>query len=151
MPSKHSIRPEALAAFMKPSQGRARLKLECLKRIARAGLDGVKQFLLVNAVETRLRLKGREQVAYEQLLQGEQLQEVRQMEMTWAYELEQQGVRRGRQEGRLGLVRRLLTARFGPLSEQTARRLEALSSSEALDDLGEKLLTARSLEELGLA
>lgn len=73
-----------------------------------------RQLLLVNAVETRLKLKGREQVAYEYLLQQQQVQEVKQMELTWAQEIEVKAENKGRQEGRIALVRHLLTARFGP-------------------------------------
>lgn len=85
------------------------------------------------------------------------------MELTWAAELELKAEKKGKLEGklegkkegektgRLGLMRRLLTARFGPLSDKIVKKLEAISSPEALDELGEKLLTARSLEELGLS
>lgn len=72
------------------------------------------------------------------------------MELTWASEIERRGKKEGETTGRLALVRRLLTARFGPLSDQIVQKLEAISSPEALNDLGEKLLTARSLDELGL-
>jgi len=62
----------AFAAFTKARRGKAWLKLACLKRIARAGLDAVRQFLLVDAVETRLELKGKDQDMYQQLLEAEQ-------------------------------------------------------------------------------
>ena len=57
----------------------------------------------------------------------------------------------GRQEGRKELVVRLLTPRSGRRPEEPLPRLEPPTSVQALDALGERLLTARSLEELGLA
>lgn len=140
----------ALAAFTKPRKGRARLKLECLKRIARAGLDGVRTFLLVDAVETRLQLKDKDEEAYQRLLETEHPQEVIQMELTWSSQIELKAMKKGMQAGRQEVVLRQLSKRFGPLPLTAQRRVEAISSADELDDLAENLLTARSLEELGL-
>jgi hypothetical protein len=52
----------------------------------------------------------------------------------------------GRAEGRVELLQRQLTRRFGPLSTEAAERLSA-ATIEELDAIGERLLTARSLEE----
>lgn len=84
------------------------------------------------------------------------------MEMTWADKLEQkvrvqgrkegrqEGRRQGRQEGVRALVLDLLETRFGSVSTQTRRRLEAIQSADELSRLARRLLTAGSLEELGL-
>jgi hypothetical protein len=48
--------------------------------------------------------------------------------------------------GRVELLQRLLTRRFGPLSAEAVERLSA-ATIEELDAIGERLLTARSLEE----
>jgi hypothetical protein len=53
---------------------------------------------------------------------------------------------RGRAAGRLELVLRQLTVRFGTLPESIRARLEA-ASSEDLDRIGERLLTASTLSE----
>lgn len=52
----------------------------------------------------------------------------------------------GRVEGRAELVTRLLIARFGPLSDNAKSQI-VTSSIEELDAIGERLLTAASLEE----
>lgn len=48
--------------------------------------------------------------------------------------------------GRVELLQRQLTSRFGPLSAATIERLNAATIDE-LDAIGERLLTAHSLEE----
>lgn len=52
----------------------------------------------------------------------------------------------GHVEGRAALITRQLTARFGPLSEAVKQQI-ASSSIEDLDAIGDRLLTAASLEE----
>ncbi|MBM0104222.1 DUF4351 domain-containing protein [Steroidobacter sp. S1-65] len=52
----------------------------------------------------------------------------------------------GRVEGRAALIARQLRARFGPLNEALEQQL-ASSSIEELDAIGDRLLTAASLEE----
>ncbi len=55
-------------------------------------------------------------------------------------------VAEGRTQGRLAIIQRLLAARFGGLSEDVRERL-ASSSVEELDAIGDRLLTAASLQE----
>ena len=52
----------------------------------------------------------------------------------------------GQAEGRAALLQRLLTRRFGPLTAEATERLFAARIDE-LDSIGERLLTAQSLEE----
>ncbi len=42
-------------------------------------------------------------------------------------------------------------ARFGPLSEDVKRRVEAIGSIERLNQIAEQILIAHSLEEMGLS
>jgi hypothetical protein len=55
-------------------------------------------------------------------------------------------VAQGRAEGRVALVSRLLSVRFGPLSGEAQCRISRASVAE-LDAIGERLLIARSLHE----
>ena len=57
-----------------------------------------------------------------------------------------QGRREGKLEGRADLVVRLLTLRFGPLPGDALARIFA-ASIEELDAIGERLLTAPTLQE----
>jgi predicted transposase YdaD len=82
--------------------------------------------------------------------------------MTYFDELEERGRQKGREEGReegreqgrdegkRETLLRLLTAKFGPLPDAVVQRVSAIQSGSELDLYLERLLTARSLEELGL-
>ncbi len=160
-------RPEplawAFAALMDPgSWSRAELKMACLRRIA--GLKGrVDPFLLVDCVESYLQLDPGEAAELEALRSRKENQEVRAVAMTWSEKQQAVGWERGRQEGRkegmekgaqTGVQQVLLHQlgkRFGPLPETVRRRVEAIDSLDLLTGLAERLLSAHSLEEMGLA
>jgi hypothetical protein len=57
-----------------------------------------------------------------------------------------QGRQEGQIQGRAAIVTRLLTLRFGPIADETRQRLAQASISE-LDDVGERLLTAPTLQD----
>lgn len=63
----------------------------------------------------------------------------------------QEGRREGKLEGKLegkcGLLEKILTRRFGPLPVWAKRRL-ASASSEQLDQWAERVLEAKSLQEV---
>ncbi|MBW8879218.1 MAG: DUF4351 domain-containing protein, partial [Acidobacteria bacterium] len=156
-------RPEplawALAALMDPgSSSRAELKMACLRRIA--GLRGrVDPFLLVDCVENYLQLDSREAAEFEALRSRRENQEVRAMAMTWSETQQAVGREEGRREGhRAGMEKgahqvllHLLGKRFGPLPENVRRRVETINSLDRLTELAERVLSAHSLEEMGLA
>lgn len=141
----------ALAALMRPEPlSRAELKMACLRRIAAARLDDLPRFLLVNCVETYLQLQGRDAEELEALqTRGNGDKEVRVMKairMTWAEQLEAKGMEQGVRQ----MLLHQLGTRFGPLSDEIRRRVEAISSVERLKQIAEQILVARSLEEMGL-
>lgn len=141
----------ALAALMRPGEwSRARLKLECLRRIAEAPVDEARKFLLVNCVETYLELVGSEQQEYEKMLQEKPNRTIADIEVTWADKLRAEGRQEGRHEGMRQLLLQLIERRFGSLPPGVRRRLEGLASSEELQRLADRVLTAASLDELGL-
>ncbi|HSS78326.1 MAG TPA: Rpn family recombination-promoting nuclease/putative transposase [Thermoanaerobaculia bacterium] len=133
----------ALAALMDPGQlSRAELKMACLRRIAglRRRAD---PFLLVNCVENYLELMGGEAVELEALRTRKENREVQAMAMTWSEKLEAKGVRE--------ILLLLLAERFGPLPEGARLQVEKISSLRRLTQLAKRVLTAHSLEEMGLA
>jgi hypothetical protein len=150
-----------LAALMRPgSWSRPAQKLACLRRIAGTEMDDVQRFLLVNCVETCLELDTLETAEYEALRsrEGEEDQMLTIEKMTWADKIRAEGWRdgleQGRRQGEQGARRillRLLGLRFGPLPETVRRRVDAIDSLETLTDLADRVLSARSIEDLGIA
>ena len=152
----------ALAALMKePEWPRSRLKLQLMLGIARADVNEAQRFLLFNCVETYLQLNDEETLEYQALLARETAQEVVEMEMTWADRMRaeghdkghsegrREGHREGRREGTRAILYRQIEQRFGHLPKETRNRIEALESDEILK-IADRILTATSLEDLGL-
>jgi hypothetical protein len=160
----------ALAALMRvPEEKRAWLKAEALRRLVTAPENPHRRFLLCECVQAYLPLEGPQLTEFNEMLLSERYCEVRPMATTWfedglAKGMEQglekglvqgleKGLEKGRQEGQLHalrlLVSRQLEKRFGPLPPETRVRLESWPT-ERLEEVGEKLLDARSLDELGL-
>jgi hypothetical protein len=148
-------RPEplawAFAALMQwPGKNRHAQRRACLERIARErNLDGARSFLLFNCVTTYLELDGRARELYEELLA--QHREGNRAMMTWAEKFEAQAVERGLREGMREMLLHQLERRFSPLPDEVSRRVSAIESKDELTQLAERVLSARSLEELGLA
>jgi hypothetical protein len=141
----------ALAALMnRGSMRRAEHKMACLRRIAAAKLDELHSFLLGNCVETYLQCEGRDAEELAALQERDNAKEVRAMRLTWADQLRKEGLEQGREQGVQETLLRLLGARFGPLSDDITRRVEAIRSVERLNQIAEQVLVARSLEEMGL-
>ena len=63
----------------------------------------------------------------------------------------EKGIEKGIVQGKRETLERLLTARFGPLPEQVQGRVDALSSPEELDPYLDRVLTAATLEDIGLS
>jgi len=57
------------------------------------------------------------------------------------------GLEEGVQQGELTMLRRLIEKRFGPMPQWAEERLAARSAAE-LEELGERVLTAKTIEEL---
>ena len=134
----------ALAALMRwPTRDRDEHRQACLRRIAEARpLDDARRFLLFNCVSTYLEWDG-SAAEVEALLHGER---EGQSMITWAEKVEARAEERGRRE----LLLEQLTTRFGALPPQVRERLAAIDSAAELSLLGRRLLSAGSLEELGL-
>ncbi len=157
--AEYLARPEplawALAALMDPgSWSRAELKMACLRRIA--GLKSrIDPFLLVDCVENYLQLDAREVAEFEALHSRRENKEVRAVAMTWSEKLEEkgrtEGIAQGAQRGARQILLVLLGKRFGPLPENVRRRVETINSLDRLTELAERVLSAHSLEEMGLA
>ncbi len=149
--AEYLARPEplawALAALMDPgSWSKVELKMACLRRIY--GLKrGIDPYLLVNCVENYLHLTGQAAQDFETLRHRKENREIQAMAMTWSETLEA----KGRGEGVREILLLQLSERFGPLPEGSRRQVEEISSFNRLTQLAKRVLTAHSLEEMGLA
>ncbi|HXV64454.1 MAG TPA: DUF4351 domain-containing protein, partial [Vicinamibacteria bacterium] len=62
----------------------------------------------------------------------------------------EEGREEGLREGKRKTLAQLLTAKFGSLPPETISRIEGLESVDELDRYLERVLTAGSIEEMGL-
>ncbi|MBW8875980.1 MAG: hypothetical protein JF614_13520 [Acidobacteria bacterium] len=145
-------RPEplawALAALMKSVHGRARLKFDCLLKVAEAPLDDEGRLELATCIETYVQLSPgeAEELAAFGVPEDRRTQIVSTSLFTWTdrliVESEKQGFRKA--------LLQLLEQRFGPIPDDVRQRVEKIRSEDRLTRLLEKVLTARSLKEMRL-
>jgi hypothetical protein len=159
-------RPEpiawAFAALMRPgSWSRAKLKLECLRRIATSDVVGLRKQVLVDWVETYVQLTAQDAAELQRLLDLEGNEEIKTMELTWLGQAEARGKQEGIAEGAetatrkaVGRMQRVvlrqLEQRFGAVPTKMRRKIEAIDSLEPLADLAERVLLVDAVGELGL-
>jgi hypothetical protein len=152
-------RPEpiawAFAALMRPgSWSRPELKLECLRRIARSDVSGLRKQILVDWVETYVQLSGQDAVELRRLLDLEGNEEIKAMELTWLGKAEVRGMEaatRQAVERMRRVVLRQVEQRFGSIPTRERRKIEAIAALEPLAELAEKVLVVDSIHELGLS
>ncbi|HEV7668689.1 MAG TPA: DUF4351 domain-containing protein [Thermoanaerobaculia bacterium] len=159
------VRPEPLAwvcaaLARPPGRDRRALRRKCLSKIAAAqGLDDASRFRLFNGVATYLELDRGAAAEYAALRAAEVGPEEKMRPITWEEKVEARGVElgverglaRGEEKGMREVLLRLLKRRFPALSGRAVERVQAIHSTEELGALAERLLTAGSLEEIGLA
>jgi hypothetical protein len=163
-------RPEpiawALAALMRPgSWSRAELKLECLRRIARSGVAGLRKQILVDWVETYVQLSEQDALELRRLLDLEGNEEIKAMELTWLGKAEARGLEKGLEKGLAQgsetatrqavermrrVVLRLIEQRFEKVPAKVRKRIDAIDGIEPLATLAERVMVAPSIADLGL-
>jgi hypothetical protein len=140
----------ALSALMRiPAERRAELYAEGLKRIARSGENDYRRFLLAECLEAYSELDEAQKERLQALLQTEAYHEVEPLMKTTYERGIEQGIERGIERGERRLTLRLMEAKFGPLSPEVKRQVDALSP-EVLDRVQLDLLKVQTLEELHL-
>ena len=142
----------ALAALMSRSDAPDRLELRAamLRQIAKGTLDEAQRFLLFNVVKTYFELDEEESKRFRRFLATKGYREVEEMEVTWADKMMEKGREEGLKAGKRETLLRQLTAKFGPVSEEITSRVQALESVAELDAYLERVLTAESIDEMGL-
>jgi hypothetical protein len=142
----------ALAALMRwdRDSDSVAVRLGLLGRVVASGLDEASLFLLVNLIETYFPVPEVERERYLRLVSREEYRKVQEVELTWADKLRQEGREEGVVQGKRQTLKRLLAARFGVLPNRVEASIDALASGEELDGYLDRVLTAGSVEELGL-
>lgn len=131
-----------------PGRDRRALRRKCLSKIAAArGLDHASRYRLFNGVATYLELDGDAAAEYAALRAAVTGPEEKMRPITWEEKVEARGVEKGMHV----LLLRQLKQRFPAIPNWAVKRVQAMTSTEELGSLAERLLTAGSLEELGLA
>ncbi len=138
----------AFAAQMKRGDwSKGRLKYECLSRIVRCQVNEARRSLLINWVQTYLALSETEQQEFEALVTASPLtEEVRTMLLTYEGKVLQRGMRQAKQQTLLDQ----LQTKFGQLPAEIPQRVIAMEQIEELDQLLRHVITANSLDEMGL-
>jgi hypothetical protein len=134
---------------MKPApHSRARLKFDCLVKVAEAPLDDEGHLELANCIETYVQFSPEEAEEFASLgsLKDRRTQIVSTSLFTWTDRLLVEGEKQGFRKALL----QLLEQRFGPIPDDVRQRVEKIRSEDRLTRLLEKVLTARSLKEMRL-
>lgn len=146
----------ALAALMKPGPGgRPTLKIALIRRVQTTRIDPARLSLIMNVIQSYLRLDPTEQQAFHDQLLAEGDTIVEATELTWAEEFIQrgleQGLEQGREQGALAAKRETallqLHARFGDLGPAVEARIAA-ADDLALNHILASIVLAQSLEEV---
>lgn len=147
-------RPEplawALAALMDSgASSQAEHRLACLRRIGAARLRAERKAMLADFVDAYLPLTSDQEEEYK-IIEAGNTKEERAVWMTWSERLRAEGAREGERRALQGVLVRLLEKRFGPVPQKALKKVESLKSVPRLNDLVERVVTASTLEELGL-
>jgi hypothetical protein len=132
----------ALSALMRaPRHQREELATEAIDRIMKSNLDMANKYFLVECVQAYAPFDQLQRERFDLLLRTPRYQGVQAMIKTWSEQAREEGVQQ--------LVKRQLQKRFGPLSAAAQEKLTAMPLKK-VEEIGEALLTASSLRELGL-
>ena len=153
-----------LQALMDRSESRdvERIRASLMRRVVQSELDEGRQFILIDLIQTYFGLTAEQMARYRRLVSRKEYRKVHDVELTWADKLlkqgEEKGIEKGLEQGReAGLLEgkreallRQLGAKFGLLSKGVTAHLDSIESASELDGYLERILTAKSLEEMGL-
>ncbi len=131
-------------------------KLNCLKQLARLDIDPARLFLLLQFIDTYLKLTKAQESQYQlELAASPEREEIMEIVTSWKREGLREGRREGRKEGRkegrreeaIRLVGFILQSKFGEIDESTQAQVEELSVSQ-LERMVKKLVHWSTVDEL---
>ena len=136
---------------MEPTD-RPRVKLACLRMLAKLQLDPARRELISGFVDSYLRLTIEEKSEFEAELaaiEPREKEDVMEIVTSWMEKGREEGLQKGLEKGQRVLVLRQLRKRLGALDERAESRIEALST-ERLEELGEALLDFSNPDDLAV-
>lgn len=147
----------ALSVMMRSDHtNRAVRRLRAFERVAAAKIDEAHKELLAEVITRYSRLAPEELEEWQELSRtaGKEVKAMITLEERFRRVGREEGIEQGIEQGALSTRRaylmRVLTHRFGELPPGVAAGLERLSNPMELDNLLDRALDARSLDELGL-
>lgn len=138
-----------LAALMQHgNRSNAEVKLHALQTVIASRLTEGDKLFLINVIETYL------PKAEVFDARGEVMQTLQDVELSWSEKLLLEGIEKGREEGLLEGMQRLLllqlTYKFGEVPQNFVDKLRQIADREVLTALSAQVLTAQSLDEISL-
>ncbi len=141
----------AVSALMQPSKlGKVAQKFQSLLALVRSGVDEAHLMLLTNVVEKYLKLDDVERVRFEELVATPEGKVVEMVVSIYEERGIEKGIEQGILRGERKTLLRQLERKFAPLPDSVRTRLEAITDAEELDRLTDTILTAETLEDMGL-
>ena len=153
----------SLSALMRSADGsRVKRWLQAMERLSFSGLDDARTWLLAYIVDKYVTLTEEEKEEMSQLTSFDPASPERYKkglmlsfeEAAWDRGIEkgrEEGREQGREQGKHDLIERLLRRKFGEASAPVIARVMAIDDLGRLDDLAERLLTAATVDDLGLS
>jgi len=149
----------SLSALMHSAEGnRIKRKLQAMQRLGSANLDDARTWLLAYVVDKYLVLTEEENEEMNQLMSFD-LESPERFKIGlmnswekagWDRGIEQ-GIERGIERGKHDLIVRQIRRKFGEQPTQLIDQVMAIDDDSRLDDLAERLITAATIDDLGLA
>ena len=151
-----------LSAMMQPSQfGKLAQKYRSLMLLSSSSLDPARKSMLAYLVASNLILSVKDEAEFKEMIVKDQNSEANSMldidEMfrdlyKGIYEERglAQGIQQGLIQGERNILLKLIRRKFGALPEDYNHKIETLDTEAELDELSYRILTANSLEQLGL-
>ena len=134
----------ALAALMSRTRLVEPLKLRVAmyESVLASPLTDAQKGLLAELIESYFELTPEEAQRFRQLVPKEEYRKMEELGLTWSDKIELRTKRE--------TLLKLLAKKFGPIPEETAAKVNAVESFDEIDAYLERILTASSLEEMGL-
>ncbi|MCX6359551.1 MAG: DUF4351 domain-containing protein [Armatimonadetes bacterium] len=157
----------ALSALMRaPGMDRVVRTFRALERVAKTDVDEARRHLLAYVVDHYMKLTEEEAEELQSLTDTSEATEVKQMILSFHTRVHEQALQQGLSQGlsqgltqglstgmthgEQAVLLRLMRRRFGALDPKVVARVEAIQDTDQLEALADRILDARTLEELGL-